>query len=252
MDPITMALLTTIPSLFKMGTGIAQGIQARKLGKTPRPEYEIPGAATSALDVSKRLAASRELPGQSIMEDKLRTSTASGVEGIKKYTDSPAAAMDYITKLYGGEMGAKNELDIAAAQNYQSNQIGLQGALGDYAKYEDKAFDYNKDAPYQAAMNAAAMLKEGSLQNIFGGLQGATNTMATGMQGKTTLGASGSDTPSLIAGFPGLKRKPSSLVNTPAGDIIVDNNFGTKSIEDMSPEEIKAAYVDLLTQTQIQ
>lgn len=251
MDPITMALLTTIPSLFKMGTGIAQGIQARKLGKTPRPEYEIPGAATSALDVSKRLAASRELPGQSIMEDKLRTSTASGVEGIKKYTDSPAAAMDYITKLYGGEMGAKNELDIAAAQNYQSNQIGLQGALGDYAKYEDKAFDYNKDAPYQAAMNAAAMLKEGSLQNIFGGLQGATNTMATGMQGKATLGTAGSfgdSGASAIAS--GLKRKPSSMIKTPAGDIIVDNNFGTKSIEDMSPEEIKAAYVDFLTQIQ--
>jgi hypothetical protein len=223
MDPLTLALLMSLPALFKTGTGIAQGIRAGQLGKTPRPEFEIPESATSSLDVAKRLASGRELPGQSIMEDKLRGSTAAGASEIKRVADSPVAAMGAISNLYKGEMEGMQNLDIASAQNYINNQKGLAGALDKYAGYEQQKFKYDKIDPYEAAMNASAMLKESSLQNIYGGIQGVTSNLGTGMSGQNSLGMLGKS-----GGASGIS---GGVKSTNAGDYMDFTKVGSYDVE---------------------
>jgi len=158
-----------------MGYGIYQLIKGSKLSKTERPEWEIPESEMDALGLSKRLASQRELPGQSIMEDKMRGSTAAGVNAITDVSGG-SDAMGALVDLFGKEQYGLADIGVEAERQYLAKQQGLVGALQRMGQLEQQKNEWDIYDPYKETMREASMMKEGGLQNIFGGFQGLGQT----------------------------------------------------------------------------
>ena len=68
---LPMLALAALPSLFKAGTALFQGAEARRLSRTPRPEYKRPDEANELLAMAKGDASQKEAPGSSCYESVL-------------------------------------------------------------------------------------------------------------------------------------------------------------------------------------
>lgn len=183
MDPVTLsALVSTIPGLFKAGTGLIQGQRAKEIqAGLVRPEYEIPASVEEALFSSKQQAGLTRLPGQDILEAKLASSTASGAKNIKEAADSSSSAIGAIAELYGQEMGARRGLEVDAANFYQQNQGQLRNMLNIHGQYQDKQFDMNEYQPYVESARASSALNEAQIQNLFSGVSDLAGVGANSM-----------------------------------------------------------------------
>lgn len=170
---IPVALIAAIPSLIKSGVGLWQTIKANKLAKEERPDYQIPQSEKDALSIAQQLATQRELPGQDIMEQNIRSGTASGISRMTEVADSPAMLLGNIANMVGKENQSMNQLGIAAANYYTQNQRNLQSSLQRMGQQELAKWQYDEMKPYEEAMHAAATMREGGLQNIVGGVTGA-------------------------------------------------------------------------------
>ena len=176
-----LLIASTIPALMQAGVGIWQMNKARKLAEAERPEYEIPQSEKDALSIAQQLATQRELPGQGAMEENIRANTASGISRMSEVADSPAMLLGNIATMTNKENQALNQLGISAANYYAQNQRNLQGALSRMGQQELAKWQYDEMKPYEEAMQAAAMMREGGLQNIVGGAKsGISNAIAIG------------------------------------------------------------------------
>jgi hypothetical protein len=162
-----------LPSLIQAGTAGVQMARAEGI-KEDRPEYNIPESAQQALGIRKRLATHRGLPGQSLIEDKLRGSTAAGVRAVQE-SEGGGEALGAIAEMYGSEQRGLAQLGIEGERQYLQNQMGLAQGLREMAPYEERAFDINKYQPYQEAARASSMLRGSAQQNIYGAGSGLAN-----------------------------------------------------------------------------
>lgn len=180
-----LLIASTIPALMQAGVGIWQMNKARKLAEAERPEYEIPQSEKDALSIAQQLATQRELPGQGAMEESIRANTASGISRMSEVADSPAMLLGNIATMTNKENQALNQLGISAANYYAQNQRNLQSALSRMGQQELAKWQYDEMKPYEEAMQAAAMMREGGLQNIVGGAKsGISNAIAIGQNKK--------------------------------------------------------------------
>ena len=170
--------LMAIPALAQAGLGIYQAISGAKQAKTPRPEYEIPGAATAALAEAKKLASQRQLPGQQLMEEQMAASTARTIGDIQEVAPSGAAALGAIGQTHQTEQQAQRDLALKGAQYQAANQAALRQQLGQYAGFQEKEFDINQMQPYLAAMATASAMKGAGMQNIYGGISSGAGAIA--------------------------------------------------------------------------
>jgi hypothetical protein len=167
------AFVAAIPALISAGVGIWQTLKANKLAKEERPDYQIPQSEKDALSIAQQLATQRELPGQDIMEQNIRSGTASGISRMTEVADSPAMLLGNIANMVGKENQSMNQLGIASANYYTQNQRNLQSSLQRMGQQELSKWQYDEMKPYEEAMHAAATMREGGLQNIVGGVKGA-------------------------------------------------------------------------------
>lgn len=174
-----MALAQGIPALINLGKAASQKHQANKLAKTQRPIYDVPEAVKQAVQSARMQAAKTQLPGQNLMEQKLGQNTSNAIAELKNVSNNPNDLATNIQRIYQGQLGQQNNLNIAGAQNYQDNQGMLRGQLGQLGGYEDKAFMMNKMQPYMNDKAAEAALREGSFRN----LSAAGTNIASGISG---------------------------------------------------------------------
>ncbi len=73
---------------------------------------------------------------------------------------------------------ANKDLLTADANARRDNQRYLGTVQSEHAGYTDKAFEYNKDAPYKALVTAASANQGAGIQNISRGLNSAASTLA--------------------------------------------------------------------------
>ena len=133
MDPLITGLLSSLPGIAKTIFGGKQQRMANRLMQTERPEFQIPDAIKEMLANSQMVAGMRELPGQKTMEQKMASSTASGLSAAKEVSDSPASTLGALSDLYGQQTSALGDLNVAAGDFWASNQGQLQKSLGEYA-----------------------------------------------------------------------------------------------------------------------
>lgn len=170
-----LSIAMMLPAVYQMGAGIYQGIKENELGKTKDPGYQIPDSAKKSLGTMEGLASQRELAGQSLIEDKMQSTTASGVNALNE-SGVDSATLGAMVDLFTNEQYGMRDLGIAAENAWMANKNKLAGALTDYSVFEDKKFDIEKRKPYEEAMRASTMLKEGSMQNLMGGMTGMVGT----------------------------------------------------------------------------
>lgn len=169
MAPAIAAVIAAIPALVQAGTGIAQQVKAGKLRNQGRPGYAIPESAELSLDVAKHLAGQRQLPGAPILEDRIRSSTGSGVQAIKEIGASGASRLGAVTDLYRGEQMAFQDLEVQNAAWHFGNQATLMDELNRMAFWENKKSEWEERMPYMQDMAAAAAMTGAGMQNVFGG-----------------------------------------------------------------------------------
>jgi hypothetical protein len=191
-----------IPSIAQGITGAQQKKEAKRLREsTTRPVYETPMSAKKALNIAEQQA-TQGLVGRSILEDRLRSSTAGAVRATEEVATSPASRLAAITATYGKEMEGMEDIAMADTQARLEAANRLSRAFGTMANYEDREFDINEQRPFDDAMAAASALEGAGMQNKQGALEGLSRAGAAALSG---LGDGEDDT-----SMPKKKKKTSS------------------------------------------
>ena len=180
MNPaLISALIQLGPAAYQMIQGIKQTREGKEMQKNlgARVNYEIPEAAKQALGVMQSLASSREMSGQSNLENKLDLSQAGALGNIAQSgAMSSQDMMAALTNLGGQRMMQEQDIAQSAAQDYQQRQQALSSAYGNFAGYQEaKQADRQKDW-YERARAAAAMRGAG-MQNTMGAIQGLSSAV---------------------------------------------------------------------------
>jgi len=182
MDPLTIA------ALLNTGVGIGKGIyglfqtgQSKKYADTERPGYDIPEEYKQMLNSAKMQALQTQLPGQGLAEEKIGAATSKGLSYAKEATDSPASILGMTAALTGQEQEKMRDLGIAAGENYNTNQGVLRSALGTMGEQKLNKWQWEKQMPYQEAMETASGLQEAGVENMFKGLGDAAGTVTSAM-----------------------------------------------------------------------
>ena len=162
----------------KQGDNIVNNLRA--------PTYYIPGSQNAALNLAQSNYNDQGLPGQASMENSLSANTASGLNAAQQGASSSGDVIDALTKLYQNQNQNTMGLKIQAAQQHMANSQALQAQLGNQAQYEDKAFNYNQDRPYQQALQHGTSLQAAGRM----GIQNALNSI-TGLGASVANGAIG-------------------------------------------------------------
>jgi len=168
------AAAMALPSLVKGATSLYQMYQGNKLGKTKEEKYEIPESAKAALSSAQSQAAMKQLPGQGLMEDKLRRSTASGTNAVQQMGGG-SAGMGAMVDMLANEQNKQSDLDIQAANMYQANQGMLRNQLGNMAGYERQQNQRDLDV-YDQTMSESSDLKGAAMSNAFGAVKGGADS----------------------------------------------------------------------------
>lgn len=179
-----------IPSIAQGITGRKQKREAERIRReTVRPVYETPVSAKKSLSVSEQQA-TQGLVGRSILEDRLRSSTAGAVRATEQVATSPASRLAAITAAFGQEMEGMEDIAISDAQARLEAANRLSRAYGAIANYEDREFDINKQKPFEESMAAASALTGAGMQNVQGAIEGISRVGGAGLSG---LGGDGGD-----------------------------------------------------------
>lgn len=179
-----MMLISQIaPSLIAAGKSAIQGKQAQELGKSKRPEYQIPEAQKQALQQARYVAGMRELPGQNLMEGRLGENLGKGISDLRNVASNPSDMASNVARMYSANTNAVNDIGMSASRQWLQNQGILSSQLGQMAQAQDKQFDVNQMQPYLANKAAESALREGSFRNLYA----AGMNVASGLGGAANL-----------------------------------------------------------------
>lgn len=160
-----------------VGTGVYQLLKGNEAADTEQPKYEIPKEYTQALGMAKQASYSN-MPGYQQAISNLQQSDASSFERAKDVSDSGGNLLGFLANRGVTSNRGLNQL---AAQN-AAYKVGAEqrymGALGQYGLLKDKQWNINEMQPYQDAMRTSAVMTEGGIQNIFGGITGGIQNYA--------------------------------------------------------------------------
>lgn len=160
-DYTSKLLKALMPAAPKLVLGGYQAVKGYMSDEPKRPEMKVPGSVLTATKNAQDQASNVLLPGQSAIEGNIDQQTANMLQNIERM----GGDVNMASRLYGQNLGAKTNLGISAAQNYNQNQARLREQLNRQGEYERRNFDYNEAMPYQEKMRALSALKGAGLTN---------------------------------------------------------------------------------------
>lgn len=184
------AIGSTISGLFK-------NRKAKKLRNKAQQFYkdnpfEIPESEKGALNVAERNASSTMLPAEDLRQEQLGAITSQGLGAAQGAATSSSDVLNSLTSLFQQQTSAEQNLAIAGANRYDSNQQVLQQELGRMASWENERWNYNVLAPYKQMMGQAEAYNTQGNQLISQGINTAVSgasLLASG--GTSSAGAAG-------------------------------------------------------------
>ena len=190
-----------IPSIAQGITGVVQSRRARNiLDNLTRPQFEIPTAATEALSTARTLASTNQLPNQVQAEMAINQNTANALYNINQNATSGTEALAAITGAVANENAAMNDLSGKAAVFSQQQNQNLMNQLNQYAGFQQQAWDYNVNQPFQMRLMEGQALAGAGMQNKYEALKGGAGAAANIFAGKALLDKTGTQTPTLGTG----------------------------------------------------
>lgn len=178
--PAIETALSIIPEIGKLGLASRQKKQADELAKIKRPEFEIPSAATEALQRARFRALNTKLPGQALMEQQIGQATAQGQRYATETAASPVDALATASAITGNQQNALGNLAIEGANMFDRNQAALTNQLGSYATWQNQKNAWDKYQPYTEAKQAESALRYGAEANKYSGWKGILGAAAGG------------------------------------------------------------------------
>lgn len=180
---MVQAALAAVPAVMQIVQGISQGIKADELGAVKRPNREVPPAVQEMINRARILSSQTKAPGADVLENRLVSSTAAGVNDINQLASSPSSALSAVSNLYGNQMQGQQDLSIRNQDYNQQMQQQLLGLLPQLAEEQNKNWEWNKADPYMQAKAAESALYYGrdnnfqqGAKNLVGNITGAMDT----------------------------------------------------------------------------
>lgn len=169
-----MEWLAAISALLQVGTGIWQGIKGSQAANEERPTYEMPDEVKQLLGIAQQQAYG-DMPGYQQAKSNIEQQAATGFSRAENVAQSGSDLLGYVAASGVGQNRAMNELAASNAAYQTQQKERLKDALRIVAGYQDQEFNVNQLQPYQESQDAAAVMREGAIQNIVGGVQGGVS-----------------------------------------------------------------------------
>lgn len=243
-----LGALTAVKSVMKIGKGISQAAQAKKLAKKyQRPTYEIPKSVEEQTELARSMFQGG-LPGEAAATERLGAATAAGVRSAKEAGGSSAEILAAVSGLHGAEVEGVRDLAVSAGQAKLTSAQNLMGALRYKGQYEEKAQEYNKLKPYEEAKAAESALRESSFKQVESGVTGLSR-IGLGLAG--AKGDKGISTETFLAsmGFGGKggesAAKTGAAAEEATADIFTPNRTGRMKKGTELFSQLKQTYPDL-------
>lgn len=170
--------------LFKLGLSVAQAIRARNMAKSDaarRPTFTIPGAATNALNDQRNLAMGAA-PGLSYEAQIQAQNNAATNAAIM---NSGGGSAERLGALAAANQGMnQNALQMGAQQDQWKAQQAqnLIGAQDNYANWQQQAWEYNRNKPYEQINAAAKDLGNASNMNAYDALKSGGGLLSSAIK----------------------------------------------------------------------
>lgn len=229
-----MAIGAGIQGLMGLGRSIVGGVQSARANKGLRdfkfPTYTTPDALNDMMSLYQRRANAQELPGQSLIENKLGAQTAYGMRAAEKYAPTAGQALGAATGLYGKQMDAVRDLGIQFANYRSQRESELAQAQQVMAQAQDKQWEINQWLPSQYKYNELQSQKQAGASNLWGGLQDIGGAAMGFMGGQAQLGAMQGMFPNWGGGATAYRGNPmqnSGWLQNNANNATVPNIFNT-------------------------
>lgn len=159
----------------------SQQKKARAINAT-RPKYVIPSEVGTNVNMYNTMANTSRLPGQSLMEDNIKSNTANTFNQAQNAAGGSggSAMLASLGRVNQNQNEEINKLNIAGAENQQANKDKLAGANSTMADYKQQEFDYNQNQPYELALMRKRALEGASEANMDTAQQNLTTSMQIG------------------------------------------------------------------------
>jgi hypothetical protein len=181
-----MVAMSAVPAVVQGVQGFIQSGKARKmLDNLERPQYEIPQSVMQGTQRAINAASSFQMPGQDAYQQSIDQASSGALYNITQNATSGPEALAAMTGVYGAQMGAQNQMALAAAQDYQRRDQLAQQALMTRGEYEDKAWMTNVYQPYAEEAQAASALAEAGKINAYQAVKGLAGVGANALMMKS-------------------------------------------------------------------
>lgn len=140
-----------------------------------RPAYQIPSSIIEYLNQAKFNAMANGLPGQAQLEAKQAGQQANAIGAIERSQGSPSAMLTGIAAVNQNALQAGQDLAVKGAQYKAGQQGQYYNALRAMGNEQKSQWEWDKKSPYLNAMAAASALRNASMRNLQGGVEGLSN-----------------------------------------------------------------------------
>lgn len=178
---IPAAALTLIPSLFQLGTGLAQNIRGRReLNALEQPQYRRPGEVDANVTLAAQAYGDPMTAAQSQAANAIGQSSANAIAAAQQSGGGAALAPLIASQESNARLGLAAQMD-----NTKQQQMGtLASMLATRGDYKDKEWQMNEFAPYKDKFTLAQQQIGGGQQNIFDALGGLSSVGAMFLSNK--------------------------------------------------------------------
>ena len=179
--PITTASLALAGGQALKGVydTIKSGSERKKAMKAFQENpYQIPKSQIQATNKAATLAQGTKMAGQDVIETNIGARTGEGIGAVKRAAQSPSQVLASTIDLFKQQQQQQEQLDLTAANDYQTRQQGYVNALTSLSPYLDKQYSMNTLAPIQARLNYAGGLEASGQQNIQQGISSGLGVWA--------------------------------------------------------------------------
>jgi hypothetical protein len=128
--------------------------------------------------MARTLASTNQLPNQVQAEMAINQGTANSLYNINQNATSGTEALAAITGVAANENAAMNDLSGRAAVFSQQQNQNLMNQLSQYAGWQQNAWDYNVNQPYQMRLAEGQALAGAGIQNKYEALKGGAGATA--------------------------------------------------------------------------
>jgi hypothetical protein len=179
----------TIMAAAQGALGIGQMVKGAIQGSKKAPKMEIPQAAQQALQIAKTQAGQTQMPGQSIMEDKLASQAAAATQRLLESSGGGGGALGGIAQINQGLSNQMGGILMNQANYVAGQKQNLQNQLGNMAGWQDRQFQMNEMQPYLQEMDASRRSKDAGMQNLWGAASGFVKGQETKKMWDNYLGS---------------------------------------------------------------